>query len=105
MPVRARSVAVAASVLMLALGVAAPVGADLRDFVGSVQEVSKEGVVVRSRAGDQRRFVRTKRTRVVGARSRWDELRGGDSVIVTWDLDDEPVECRRIDVLSTSKGR
>jgi hypothetical protein len=107
MPGRARSIAVAASVLALslALGVAAPAGADLREFVGSVQEVSGGGVVVRSRAGDQRRFVRTPRTRVAGARSRWEDLRGGDSVIVTWDLDDDPVECRRIDVLSTSNDR
>ena len=81
-------------------------GADLvlrghADPVGSVLDPS-QGIV---NIADQRRFVRTKRTRVAGQRASWTELRAGDSVIVTWSLDDDPVECRRIDVLSTSGSR
>ena len=97
---------IAVAVLVVATVVAAgPAGADLREFIGRIQDVSGERVVVRNRSGDQRHFARTKRTRVVGQRSQWTQLRGGDSVIVTWSLDDDPVECRRIDVLSTSGSR
>jgi hypothetical protein len=102
MPGWARIIAVAALVVAAAVGAAGPARADLREFIGRIQDVSGERVVVRNRSGDQRHFARTKRTQVVGQRSQWTQLRGGDSVIVTWSLDDDPVECRRIDVLSTS---
>ena len=105
MPGRIRRFAVAALFLVVAIASAGPVQADTREFIGSIQTVSAEGVVVRNRSEDQRRFVRTKRTRVAGQRAGWTELRAGDSVIVTWSLDDDPVECRRIDVLSTSGSR
>ena len=105
MPGWARIIAVAALVVAAGVGAAGPARADLREFIGRIQDVSEEGVVVRNRSGDQRHFARTKRTRVVGQRSLWTQLRGGDSVIVTWSLDDDPVECRRIDVLSTSGSR
>jgi hypothetical protein len=102
MPGRTRTVAVAALFVVAAIASAGPVRADSREFIGRIQNVSAEGVVVRNRSGDERRFVRTKRTRVAGQRANWTEIRAGDSVIVTWSLDDDPVECRRIDVLSTS---
>jgi hypothetical protein len=105
MPARARTVAAAALVVIVAIAAAGPVRADTREFIGRVRNVSAEGVVVRNESGDQRRFVRAKRTRVAGLRASWKELRAGDSVIVTWSLDDDPVECRRIDVLSTSGNR
>ena len=105
MPGRARTVAVVALFVVAAIASAGPVRADTREFIGRVQNVSAEGVVVRNQSGDQRRFLRTKRTRVAGQRAGWTELRAGDSVIVTWSLDDDPVECRRIDVLSTSGSR
>jgi hypothetical protein len=98
-------IAVAVLVVAAAVGAAGPARADLREFIGRVQDVSEERVVVRNRSGDQRPFARTKRTQVVGQRSSWTQLREGDSVIVTWSLDDDPVECRRIDVLSTSGNR
>jgi len=105
----ARRIAVAALALVALVfatsGAPGPALADSREFAGRVEEVSGEGVVVRNRSGDERRFVRTKQTQVVGKRSSWKDLRGGDSVIVTWSLDDDPVECRRIDVLSTAAGR
>ncbi len=104
MPGRAQNIA-AAAVVVVAVAAAGPAQADLREFIGHIQDVSGERVVVRNRADDQRHFARTKRTRVVGQRSQWTQLRGGDSVIVTWSLDDDPVECRRIDVLSTSGNR
>ena len=105
MPGWARMIAVAVLVVAAAVGAAGPARADLREFIGRIQDVSGERVVVRNRSGDQRHFARTKRTRVVGQRSQWTQLRGGDSVIVAWSLDDDPVECRRIDVLSTSGSR
>jgi hypothetical protein len=105
MPGRTRRFAVAALFVAAAIASAGPARADTREFVGSIQNVSAEGVVVRNRSDDQRRFVRTKRTRVTGRRAGWTELRAGDSVIVTWSMDDDPVECRRIDVLSTSGSR
>ena len=105
MPGRIRRFAVAALFLVVAIASAGPVQAGTREFIGSIQTVSAEGVVVRNRSEDQRRFVRTKRTRVTGRRASWTELRAGDSVIVTWSMDDDPAALHRIDVLSTSRSR
>ena len=101
MPVLAR-----ASVILAVVLAAGPASADdLREFVGRIQSVSADRVEVRNRSGDQRKFKHTQRTRVSGKRKRWSDLRAGDSAIVSWALEDDPVECRRIEVLSTEGSR
>lgn len=82
------------------LAAAAPAPAeDLREFAGTVTQASGASLTVENRMGDRRRFQGGGDTQVTGARSRWQELRAGDSVLVAWSIEDKPVRARRVRVL------
>ena len=103
MPARTRQLAVA---LIFGIGLVLAPGAalaDHRDFPGKVREVLKDRVTVENRAGDRRSFVRGKKTKVRGSRSKWEGMRPGDEVIVDWHLEDRPSRARRIKVIE--RGR
>lgn len=89
-----------ALVLLVAGGVA--VAAELRDFYGKVVAAGGGRLTVVGRAGDERSFVRTDATRVEGRRKSWGALRPGDTVVVAWSIEDDPVAARRVRVVSTA---
>ena len=77
--------------------------AQQRDFVGTVERVSKQQLVVVNRQGDKMSFARTGATAVSGERVTWESLQAGDSVSVSWKLVDSPLVAYRVVVRSAVK--
>ncbi len=89
----------ALAALVTAGVLAAPAGAQMHEFTGSVNQVSGERLVVGNRMGDQLSFVRGPKTQVRGAKGEWDSIRRDDRVTVHWDFGEKPARAHRVVVL------
>jgi len=107
-PIRTRSLRTWLLLVTLASAVGWLAGvahaADLRDFSGTVEAISGGSVTVESRMGGSRSFARRSDTRVAGARKKWEEIRPGDRVVVSWSISDAKPEARGIRVVGRAGG-
>lgn len=62
----------------------------MREFRGTISEVGAKKLFVESRLEDNIGFERASDTRVVGKKSRWEELAAGDGVAICWRFEDRP---------------
>jgi len=91
-------VAIASSLFLSTAAVA-----QYRDFVGKVELVSKQKLVVVNRKDDRMTFVPSEATTVSGARQAWGAIEEGDSVSVSWKMMDSPLVAYRVVVRPSKK--
>jgi hypothetical protein len=80
-------------VLALTVLLAGSAGAEgpRKDFMGLVQKISKKELLVDNRMGDKLKFKPAKQVPVSGeGREKWDDIKKGDWVVVTWEMFDKP---------------
>ena len=73
-----------------------------RDFVGTVEQISQQQLVVVNRKNDRMSFARSEATTVSGGKGSWGAIAAGDSVSVSWMMTDNPLVAYRV-VVSPSK--
>ncbi len=102
-PAQTRRAHGALVIALIAVGTIAASGlayAEMREFTGHISQVTASQLVVDNRMGDQLTFVRSKKTRVRGAKNEWTALQIRDHVTVHWSFEDKPRQARRVVVLS-----
>ncbi len=77
--------------------------AQYRDFVGTVERISQQKLVVVNRKGDEMSFARNEATTVSGAKQGWGAIEKGDSVSVSWKMMDNPLVAYRVVVRPSKK--
>ena len=93
---------VLASILFVAALMAAPslASAQMREFSGRIDKISKGKMIVDNRQGDKVSFVPIETTEVEGQeKTSWDDLKKGDWVTVSWKFVDKPRKAYKIIVL------
>ena len=90
-----------AGLLIALLGMCVPAlaTAQMREFKGRVNKVNEEELVVDSSTGDKLRFLPTDGVVVEGEKSSWQSLAGGDWVIVSWKMLDDPRVAYKVTVI------
>jgi hypothetical protein len=84
---------------VVATWLAAPAGAQMREFTGRVSRVTASQLTVDNRMGDQLSFARSQNTRVRGAKEEWAAIESSDHVTVHWSFADKPRQAHRVVVL------
>ncbi len=82
--------------------VAAPLvaSAQMREFTGRIDRISKKRMIVDNRMGDKVSFVPAEKTEVTGeGKTEWKELKKKDWVTVSWKFVDKPRKAYKIQVL------
>jgi len=93
---------VLASILFVAALMAAPslATAQMREFSGRVDKISKKKMIVDNRQGDKVSFVPIETTEVEGQeKTSWGDLKKGDWVKVSWKFIDKPRKAYKVVVL------
>ena len=88
-----------AAALVLAASVSAPslASAQMREFTGRVDKVTKKKMIVDNRLGDKVTFIYAKEeTTVEGTKSEWKELKAKDWVTVSWKFTDKPRKAYKV---------
>jgi hypothetical protein len=74
--------------------------AQMREFTGRIDRVSKKRMIVDNRMGDKVSFVPAEKTEVTGeGKTEWKELKKKDWVTVSWKFVDKPRKAYKIHVL------
>ena len=73
--------------------------AQMREFTGRLDTVSKKKIIVDNRKGDKVSFVLVEATVVEGEKDAWDKLKKKDWVTVSWKMIDKPRKAYKIVVL------
>ena len=74
--------------------------AQMREFTGRIDRVSKKRMIVDNRMGDKVSFVPAENTEVSGeGKTEWKELKKKDWVTVSWKFVDKPRKAYKIQVL------
>ena len=73
--------------------------AQMREFTGRLDTVSKKKIIVDNRKGDKVSFVHVEATVVEGEKDAWDKLKKKDWVTVSWKMIDKPRKAYKIVVL------
>ncbi len=93
----ARFLALAAIVVLLAPTLAS---AQMREFTGRIDRVSKKKMIVDNRMGDKVSFVPIDTTEVSGeGKEKWKDLKKKDWVTVSWKFVDKPRKAYKVKVL------
>jgi hypothetical protein len=94
------------SVWMVVLGaLLAPVfvpgsaSAQMREFTGKVDRITKEEVIVDNRMGDKVKFEKLDSTEVAGEKAEWKKVKKNDWVTVSWKMIDKPRKAYKVVVL------
>lgn len=107
-PRRLACLSVVAITFAIAIGASNQGFAQEREFVGQVDRVTQAALSVDSLQGDNLSFVRGRSTEVEGARSKWESIERGDSVVVVWDFLDPALTARKVivtDPRSSHEGK
>ena len=102
MKVIARRLTLVAAVLLTlsALVAAGSVSAQMREFTGRIDKISKKKMIVDNRMGDKVSFVPADGTAVEGeGKAEWKDLKKKDWVTVSWKMIDKPRIAYKIVVL------
>jgi len=95
-----RSALLAILALVLPLVSSSVASAQMREFTGRIDKISKSGkFIVDNRKGDKVSFVKIETTEVTGEKSEWGKIRKGDWVTVSWKMIDKPRKAYKINVL------
>ena len=87
-----------AAALAVALPLVLPgvVSAQTREFSGKIDKIQANKVIVDNRLGDKVAFNRIDETVVAGEKTKWDELKKDDWVVVHWKFIDKPRKAYKI---------
>lgn len=90
--------------LALSLAFAGVASAQMREFTGKVDKITKKGkLIVDNRKGDKVSFVRIDTTEVTGEKTEWSKIKKEDWVTVSWKMIDKPRKAYKINVLPPRK--
>jgi len=82
------------------LAVTSVASAQMREFTGKVDKISKNGkLIVDNRKGDKVSFVKIDTTEVAGEKTDWDAMKKDDWVTVSWKMIDKPRKAYKVQVL------
>ena len=88
---------IAAALLLAAPAVPSLASAQMRDFTGRIDKVTKKKIIVDNRMGDKVTFVYAKdETAVEGTKSEWSKLKTKDWVTVSWKFIDKPRKAYKV---------
>ena len=74
--------------------------AQMREFTGRIDRLSKKKMIVDNRMGDKVSFVPIETTEVVGeGKEKWKDLKQKDWVTVSWKMIDKPRKAYKVQVL------
>lgn len=73
--------------------------AQMREFTGTVDNVSEKKVIVDNRKGDKVSFNKLDETTVEGEKTKWEDLKKKDWVTVSWKFVDNPRKAYKVVVL------
>jgi len=90
---------VALAALLAPLFVPGYASAQMREFTGKVDRISKEEVIVDNRMGDKVKFEKLDSTEVAGEKSEWKKVKKNDWVTVSWKMIDKPRKAYKLVVL------
>ena len=90
---------VALAALLAPLFVPGNASAQMREFTGKVDRISKEEVIVDNRMGDKVKFERLDSTEVAGEKNDWKKVKKNDWVTVSWKMIDKPRKAYKLVVL------
>ena len=97
-------VSIAAAVALLApVLVATSASAQMREFTGKVDKISKQEVIVDNRMGDKVKFEKIDTTSVEGEKKDWKNVKKNDWVTVQWKMIDKPRKAYKLTVLPPKK--
>jgi hypothetical protein len=88
-----------ATATALALGALAPslASAQMREFTGRIDRIDDKKMIVDNRKGDKVSFNRLPETTVEGeGKSKWDDLKQKDWVVVSWKFVDKPRKAYKV---------
>lgn len=91
------ALALFASIVSIAFAQSAQ--AQMREFVGMVDNVSDKKVIVDNRKGDKVSFNKVEETAVEGEKTKWEDLKKKDWVTVSWKMADKPRKAYKVVVL------
>ena len=95
-----RTALLAIAALLLPLALPSVASAQMREFTGKVDKITKKGkVIVDNRKGDKVSFDRVDTTEVLGEKTEWGKIKKGDWVTVSWKMIDKPRKAYKITVL------
>jgi len=90
--------------LALSLAFAGVASAQMREFTGKVDKITKKGkLIVDNRKGDKVSFVKIDTTEVTGEKTEWSAIKKEDWVTVSWKMIDKPRKAYKINVLPPRK--
>jgi hypothetical protein len=90
---------VALFALLAPVVVAGSASAQMREFTGKVDKISKAEVIVDNRMGDKVKFEKIDSTTVEGEKSEWKNVKKNDWVTVHWKMIDKPRKAYKVVVL------
>src|SRR5262245_11001090 len=103
-PMRRSLVSFAALVALLAPILAASgASAQMREFTGKVDKISKKEMIVDNRMGDKVKFEKLDSTTVEGEKKDWKNVKKNDWVTVQWKMIDKPRKAYKVVVLPPRK--
>jgi hypothetical protein len=86
--------------LVLPLAVSSVASAQMREFTGKVDKITKGGkLIVDNRKGDKVSFVKIDTTEVTGEKTSWNDVKKNDWVTVSWKMIDKPRKVYKLNVL------
>ena len=92
--------AILALVLPLTLALPGVASAQMREFTGQVDKITKKGkLIVDNRKGDKVSFVKIDTTEITGEKTEWDVIRKKDWVTVSWKMIDKPRKAYKVHVM------
>ena len=86
-----------AFLLAASLAVPSLASAQVREFTGRIDKVTKKKMIVDNRMGDKVTFVYSKKeTQVEGTKTDWKKLKAKDWVTVSWKFIDKPRKAYKV---------
>ena len=86
--------------LVLPLALPSVASAQMREFTGKVDKITKKGkLIVDNRKGDKVSFVKIDTTEVTGEKTEWKEIKKNDWVTVSWKMIDKPRKAYKVHVM------
>ncbi|MDJ0865618.1 MAG: hypothetical protein QNK03_05870 [Myxococcota bacterium] len=94
-----RAGTIAALALVLSLGFATAGSAQMREFTGQINKVTKKKIIIDNRMGDKVSFTKVDETVVEGEKDKWGDLKKKDWATVHWKFIDKPRKAYKVVVL------
>jgi hypothetical protein len=86
--------------LFVPLALPSVASAQMREFTGKVDKISKKGkLIIDNRKGDKVSFVKIDTTEVTGEKTEWGKIKKDDWVTVSWKMIDKPRKAYKVHVM------